>query len=102
MKILCIAAAAALLQVATIFSHVAAPEAAPQDPAQKYLELREAGKRSRVGLAAVPNAAPPNYQLELEIKRGGKTARYKLALNGGSVSAELNDKTADPSMMPDE
>jgi hypothetical protein len=36
-----------------------------------------------------------NYQLELTISRGQKSARYKLTINGGSVSTELIDRLAD-------
>jgi hypothetical protein len=43
----------------------------------------------------VRSEGPPstkNYQLELSIQRGQKTARYKLALNSGGVTTELIDR----------
>jgi hypothetical protein len=36
-----------------------------------------------------------NYQLELTIARGGKTARYRIAFNSGSVQTDLIDKMAE-------
>jgi hypothetical protein len=39
--------------------------------------------------------ATNNYQLELMIQRGQKTASYKLTLNGGSVNTELIDRFAE-------
>jgi hypothetical protein len=36
-----------------------------------------------------------NYQLELSIQRGEKTARYKVTLNSGAVSTELIDRLAE-------
>jgi len=43
---------------------------------------------------AQPAAKPStkNYQIELTIQRGDKTARYKLTLNSGSVNTELIDR----------
>lgn len=38
-----------------------------------------------------------NYQLELTISRAGKTARYRMAFNGGSVQTDLIDKLAEES-----
>ena len=38
-----------------------------------------------------------NYQLELTIGRAGKTARYRMAFNGGSVQTDLIDKLAEQS-----
>jgi hypothetical protein len=38
-----------------------------------------------------------NYQLELIITRAGKTARYRMAFNGGSVQTDLIDKLAEQS-----
>jgi len=49
------------------------------------------------GYAGIPTAKPSstNYQLELSVQRGDKTARYKLTLNGGSVMTELMDRFAE-------
>ena len=53
----------------------------------------------RVGLQSLGSQSGPlstkNYQLELTIQRGEKVARYKLTLNGGSVSTELMDRFAE-------
>ena len=45
-------------------------------------------------ILAGPKQDPPskNYQIELQIERGGKVARYKVAVNSGSVSTELIDR----------
>ena len=104
MKLLRFAAAAALLQIATSLAQPANVIPAPPADPQPY-ERAIQSKRVRNGIAGVSGMAPAparNYQLQLEITRGGKTARYKLALNGGSVNADLNDKTADPVIGPDE
>jgi hypothetical protein len=39
--------------------------------------------------------ATKNYQLELTMQRGEKSARYKITLNSGSVSTELIDRLAE-------
>ena len=38
-----------------------------------------------------------NYQLELTMARGGKTARYRMVFNGGQISTDLVDKLAEQS-----
>ncbi len=38
-----------------------------------------------------------NYQLELTMARGGKTARYRMIFSGGQISTDLVDKLAAPS-----
>ena len=37
-----------------------------------------------------------NLQLELAMSRGGKTAHYRMAFNGGQVSTDLLDKLSEP------
>jgi len=61
-----------------------------QQPAQPRFQ-------NRLNSIVAQNAAPStrNYQLELTIQRGEKIARYKLTLNGGSVSTELMDRFAE-------
>lgn len=66
---------------------IALPVIAQQQPSQAQQQF---GTRlSQV----VPRSETPrekNYQLELSITKGGKTARYRVALNGGQVSTSFS------------
>ncbi len=61
-----------------------------QQPAQPRFQNR---LQSVVAQSGAPSTT--NYQLELTIQRGEKAARYKMTLNGGSVSTELMDRFAE-------
>jgi len=55
------------------------------------------------GYAGQPVERPStnNYRLELEMKRGDKTARYAMTFSGGQVSTELIDKLSDRTESPE-
>ncbi len=56
----------------------------------------QAGVRMMPGMQQRIEPSTNNYRLELEMKRGDKTARYLLTFNSGAFSTELIDKLADP------
>jgi len=64
-------------------------------------EAQQPGRQIRQQLTSV--TSPPgepqtkNYQLELTMARGGKTARYRMVFNGGQISTDLMDKLAEQS-----
>ena len=58
----------------------------------------ERGIRQRASqMVATSGQAPQtkNYQLELTMARGGKTARYRMVFSGGQISTDLVDKLAE-------
>jgi hypothetical protein len=61
-----------------------------QQPAQPRFQTRLQSVVPQNGALSTKN-----YQLELTIQRGEKMARYKVTLNGGSVSTELMDRFAE-------
>jgi hypothetical protein len=69
---------------------LASVDAQPNAPGEQH----RFGTRLNQIVDRSENAPTNNFQLELSIAREGKTAKYRVTLNGGQVSTEFVDKIA--------